>query len=150
MYYILNDTSNWILKAWILNSQSGAVTGISLSFSGWALEKRGPVLVSMFSPVGTVCSIIFSIVTQGDSTVNIGRYFHKIHRFFLLIVYFPNYYSIIHDNYIFALQHSGYVPHVHRALLCALGQRERRWLREWVWCREASLKLIGFQLYKNI
>ncbi|XP_003608703.3 WAT1-related protein At5g47470 isoform X2 [Medicago truncatula] len=51
---------------------SGAVTGISLSFSGWALEKRGPVLVSMFSPVGTVCSIIFSIVTQGDSTVNIG------------------------------------------------------------------------------
>ncbi|XP_004508915.1 WAT1-related protein At5g47470-like [Cicer arietinum] len=51
---------------------SGAVTGICLSFSAWALEKRGPVFVSMFSPVGTVCSVIFSIVTLGDSTVNIG------------------------------------------------------------------------------
>ncbi|XP_058757723.1 WAT1-related protein At5g47470-like [Vicia villosa] len=51
---------------------SGAVTGICLSISAWALEKRGPVLVSMFSPVGTVCSVIFSIVTLGDSTVNIG------------------------------------------------------------------------------
>ncbi|KAK2409804.1 hypothetical protein P8452_71120 [Trifolium repens] len=51
---------------------SGAVNGIGLSFSAWALEKRGPVLVSMFSPVGTVCSVIFSIVTLGDSTVNIG------------------------------------------------------------------------------
>ncbi|CAK8562724.1 unnamed protein product [Lathyrus sativus] len=51
---------------------SGAVTGICLSTSAWALEKRGPVFVSMFSPVGTVCSVIFSIVTAGDSTVNIG------------------------------------------------------------------------------
>ncbi|XP_050871437.1 WAT1-related protein At5g47470 [Lathyrus oleraceus] len=51
---------------------SGAVTGICLSTSAWALEKRGPVLVSMFSPVGTVCSVIFSIVTLQDSTVNIG------------------------------------------------------------------------------
>ena len=51
---------------------SGAVTGICLSFNAWALKKRGPVLVSMFSPVGTVCSVIFSIVTLGDSTLNIG------------------------------------------------------------------------------
>ncbi|KAF1861838.1 hypothetical protein Lal_00026302 [Lupinus albus] len=50
---------------------AGAVSGICLSFNGWALKKRGPVLVSMFSPVGTVCSIIFSFVTLGD-TINFG------------------------------------------------------------------------------
>lgn len=50
---------------------AGAVSGICLSFNGWALEKRGPVLVSMFSPVGTVCSVIFSVVTLGQ-TINVG------------------------------------------------------------------------------
>ncbi|XP_027337645.1 WAT1-related protein At5g47470-like [Abrus precatorius] len=50
---------------------AGSVTGICLSFNGWALEKRGPVLVSMFSPIGTVCSVFFSVVTLGD-TINIG------------------------------------------------------------------------------
>ncbi|XP_061341086.1 WAT1-related protein At5g47470-like [Gastrolobium bilobum] len=52
---------------------AGAVNGICLSFNGWALEKRGPVLVSMFSPVGTVCSVIFSVVTLRD-TINIGSF----------------------------------------------------------------------------
>lgn len=47
--------------------------GLCLSFSGWALKKRGPVMVSMFSPIGTVISVILSIVTLGD-TINIGRY----------------------------------------------------------------------------
>ncbi|TKY55454.1 WAT1-related protein [Spatholobus suberectus] len=51
----------------------GALSGICLSFNGWALEKRGPVLVSMFSPVGTVCSVIFSVVTLGE-TINIGSF----------------------------------------------------------------------------
>ncbi|KAI5439709.1 hypothetical protein KIW84_025180 [Lathyrus oleraceus] len=50
---------------------AGGVSGISLSFNGWALKKRGPVFVSMFSPIGTVCSVIFSVFTVGD-TVNIG------------------------------------------------------------------------------
>uniref|UniRef100_A0A0R0JYJ4 WAT1-related protein n=1 Tax=Glycine max TaxID=3847 RepID=A0A0R0JYJ4_SOYBN len=57
---------------------AGAVNGICLSVNGWALEKRGPVLISMFSPIGTVCSVIFSVVTLGQ-TINIGRYFHNIY-----------------------------------------------------------------------
>ncbi|KAI4327129.1 hypothetical protein L6164_019628 [Bauhinia variegata] len=66
--------------AWILVSfgdllaysvLAGAVSGLCLSFNGWALKKRGPVLVSVFSPVSTVCSVIFSAVTLGD-TFNIG------------------------------------------------------------------------------
>ena len=68
---------NWVLSARILNSQSGAVNGICLSFNGWALEKRGPVLVSMFSPICTVCSVIFSVFTLGEN-INIGRYLDKI------------------------------------------------------------------------
>ncbi|KAH1267411.1 hypothetical protein AAZX31_01G195100 [Glycine max] len=50
---------------------AGAVSGICLSFNGWALKKKGPVFVSMFSPIGTVCSVIFSVVTLED-TINIG------------------------------------------------------------------------------
>ncbi|KAK2372304.1 Nodulin MtN21 /EamA transporter family protein [Trifolium repens] len=50
---------------------AGGVSGISLSFNGWALKKRGPVFVSMFSPIGTVCSVIFSLFTLGN-TINIG------------------------------------------------------------------------------
>jgi len=60
-----------------LNAQAGAVSGICLSFNGWALKKKGPVFVSMFSPIGTVCSVIFSVVTLED-TINIGRYIVKI------------------------------------------------------------------------
>ncbi|XP_022639148.1 WAT1-related protein At5g47470 isoform X2 [Vigna radiata var. radiata] len=50
---------------------AGVVSGICLTVNCWALEKRGPVLVSMFSPIGTVCSVIFSVVTLGHTT-NIG------------------------------------------------------------------------------
>ncbi|OIV89303.1 hypothetical protein TanjilG_23717 [Lupinus angustifolius] len=52
---------------------TGTVNGICLSFHAWALKKRGPVLVSMFSPISTVCSVIFSYVTLGD-TINIGSF----------------------------------------------------------------------------
>ncbi|KAL2321566.1 hypothetical protein Fmac_025945 [Flemingia macrophylla] len=50
---------------------AGTVSGICLSFNCWALAKRGPVLVSMFSPISTVCSVIFSVVTLGE-TISIG------------------------------------------------------------------------------
>jgi len=50
---------------------AGAVSGSCLSFNNWAMKKRGPVLVSTFSPVSTVCTIIFSVATLGE-TVNIG------------------------------------------------------------------------------
>ncbi|KAJ7944741.1 WAT1-related protein [Quillaja saponaria] len=49
----------------------GMVSGACVSFNGWAIKKRGPVFVSMFSPIGTVCSVILSVITLGD-TVNIG------------------------------------------------------------------------------
>ncbi|XP_052210883.1 WAT1-related protein At5g47470-like [Diospyros lotus] len=45
----------------------GIVGGGCASFNAWALKKRGPVLVSMFMPIGTVISVIFSISTLGDN-----------------------------------------------------------------------------------
>nr|XP_025701711.1 WAT1-related protein At5g47470 isoform X1 [Arachis hypogaea] len=51
----------------------GAVNGVCISFSSWAIKKKGPVLVSMFSPIGTVCSAIFSVVTIGV-TISVGSY----------------------------------------------------------------------------
>lgn len=65
----------------ILNAQAGGVSGMSLSFNGWALKKRGPVFVSMFSPIGTVCSVLFSVFTLGD-TINIGRFLVKIPSYY--------------------------------------------------------------------
>lgn len=45
----------------------GTVTGGCFSFNGWAMKKRGPVLVAMFSPVATVLSVIMSFLTTGES-----------------------------------------------------------------------------------
>ncbi|XP_043709912.1 WAT1-related protein At5g47470-like [Telopea speciosissima] len=49
----------------------GIVGGASTSFSTWAMKKRGPVFVSMFSPIGTVFSVIIAWLTIGDS-ITIG------------------------------------------------------------------------------
>ncbi|KAL4324389.1 hypothetical protein GQ457_11G022620 [Hibiscus cannabinus] len=49
----------------------GAVGGACVSFNGWAMKKRGPVLVSMFGPIGTVISVVLSFITLGD-TVSFG------------------------------------------------------------------------------
>ncbi|CAK7356369.1 unnamed protein product [Dovyalis caffra] len=51
----------------------GAVGGVCVSFNGWAMKKRGPVLVSVFNPIGTVISVVFSVITLGDR-INLGRY----------------------------------------------------------------------------
>lgn len=49
----------------------GAVSGACVSFNGWAIKRRGPVLVSMFSPIGTVVSVVLSALTLGEA-INIG------------------------------------------------------------------------------
>ena len=49
------------------------MNGLCVSFNGWAMKKKGPVLVSMFNPMGTVISVILSVLTLGES-ISIGRY----------------------------------------------------------------------------
>ncbi|KAG6792150.1 hypothetical protein POTOM_001293 [Populus tomentosa] len=49
----------------------GAIGGVCVSFNGWAMKKRGPVLVSVFSPIATVISVVFSVVAVGDR-INLG------------------------------------------------------------------------------
>ncbi|KAK4769698.1 hypothetical protein SAY87_030230 [Trapa incisa] len=49
----------------------GVIGGACVSFSAWAIKKRGPVVVSMFNPIGTVCSVILSFVTMGE-TISLG------------------------------------------------------------------------------
>lgn len=48
------------------------MSGACVSFNGWAMKKRGPVLVSMFSPFATVISVAFSVFALGES-VSLGR-----------------------------------------------------------------------------
>ncbi|XP_021901893.1 WAT1-related protein At5g47470-like [Carica papaya] len=49
----------------------GSVSGACVSFNGWAMKKKGPVLVSMFNPIGTIVSVIISVVTLGE-IINLG------------------------------------------------------------------------------
>ncbi|XP_039050662.1 WAT1-related protein At5g47470-like [Hibiscus syriacus] len=48
----------------------GAMGRACLSFNGWEIKKRGPVLVSMFSPIGTVIAVL-SVITLGG-TISLG------------------------------------------------------------------------------
>ncbi|XP_077235429.1 nodulin MtN21 /EamA-like transporter family protein [Tasmannia lanceolata] len=50
----------------------GTVGGLCTAFQMWSVKKRGPVLVSMFSPIGTVTSAILSAFTLGEA-FTIGR-----------------------------------------------------------------------------
>ncbi|KAL3497495.1 hypothetical protein ACH5RR_040227 [Cinchona calisaya] len=50
---------------------AGSVGGGCVSFNIWAMKKRGPVLASIFSPIGTVISGILSVITLGSS-ITIG------------------------------------------------------------------------------
>nr|XP_018631792.2 WAT1-related protein At5g47470-like [Nicotiana tomentosiformis] len=51
---------------------AGIVSGACISFNNWAMKKRGPVLVSVFSPIGTVLAVVLSTITLRDS-ITIGR-----------------------------------------------------------------------------
>ncbi|KAG9141140.1 hypothetical protein Leryth_001648 [Lithospermum erythrorhizon] len=50
---------------------SGIIGGGCVSLTTWAMKKRGPVLVSMFSPIATVISVILSSITLGQ-TMSLG------------------------------------------------------------------------------
>ncbi|CAN6476887.1 unnamed protein product [Victoria cruziana] len=50
-----------------LTMAGGLMNGICLSIQAWSVKKRGPVMASMFSPIGTVCSAVLSSVVLGDS-----------------------------------------------------------------------------------
>ncbi|KAL4565650.1 hypothetical protein LXL04_029753 [Taraxacum kok-saghyz] len=39
---------------------AGTVSGFCVSFNGYAMKKRGPVLVSMFNPIGAVITVVIS------------------------------------------------------------------------------------------
>ncbi|KAK4794602.1 hypothetical protein SAY86_012596 [Trapa natans] len=50
---------------------AGLISGSCVSFNGWAMKKKGPVLVSMFSPISTVCTVVLSVFTLGE-TIKLG------------------------------------------------------------------------------
>ncbi|KAJ3672645.1 hypothetical protein LUZ60_007366 [Juncus effusus] len=44
----------------------GVVVGACIAFQAWCVSKKGPVLVSIFSPIQTVCSTILSAILYGQ------------------------------------------------------------------------------------
>ncbi|CAI9095792.1 OLC1v1031807C1 [Oldenlandia corymbosa var. corymbosa] len=46
---------------------AGCISGVCISFNTWAMKKRGPVLVSIFNPIGTVIALILSVITLEKS-----------------------------------------------------------------------------------
>ncbi|KXG36234.1 WAT1-related protein At5g47470 [Sorghum bicolor] len=45
----------------------GVVSSACIMFQTWALEKKGPVMVSMFNPMQTVGTVIFSVLFLGSA-----------------------------------------------------------------------------------
>jgi drug/metabolite transporter (DMT)-like permease len=54
------------------------VSSACIMFQTWALEKKGPVMVSMFSPTQTVGSAIFSALFLGR-VLHPGRYYYSLY-----------------------------------------------------------------------
>lgn len=66
--------TSWILdRAGILTVVAAGIIFNAMAFplQLWCLQKRGPVFVTMFSPVSTVCSAILSSILLGD-TLRLG------------------------------------------------------------------------------
>jgi len=53
--------------------QGGVMSSACIMFQTWALEKKGPVMVSMFNPMQTVGTAIFSVLFLGGA-MQLGRY----------------------------------------------------------------------------
>lgn len=49
------------------------MSSVCIMFQTWALEKKGPVMVSMFNPMQTVGTAIFSVLFLGGA-MHLGRY----------------------------------------------------------------------------
>ncbi|XP_039134464.1 WAT1-related protein At5g47470-like [Dioscorea cayenensis subsp. rotundata] len=64
----------------------GAVTGVCVTFQTWCVKQKGPVLVSMFSPIQTVFSAVFAalilrqLISIG-STTGIALMFAGLYMF---------------------------------------------------------------------
>lgn len=50
------------------------MSGGGLSFNAWVMKRKGPVIVSLFSPIATVVCVVVSAFTMEES-LNLGRYF---------------------------------------------------------------------------
>ncbi|KAL3743287.1 hypothetical protein ACJRO7_018570 [Eucalyptus globulus] len=53
-----------------LSFLGGGMIGSCVGFTAWAIKKRGAVLPSMFCPIATVCTIVYSAIRLGD-TINV-------------------------------------------------------------------------------
>lgn len=50
------------------------MNGGGICFSAWVIKRKGPVIVSLFSPIATVVCVLVSAFTMKES-FNLGRYF---------------------------------------------------------------------------
>uniref|UniRef100_A0A0D3GR16 WAT1-related protein n=1 Tax=Oryza barthii TaxID=65489 RepID=A0A0D3GR16_9ORYZ len=62
------------IDGWIMEAYGGLVSSVCVMFQTWALEKKGPVVVSLFSPTQTVGSAIFSAFMLGMVFLFSGLY----------------------------------------------------------------------------
>jgi drug/metabolite transporter (DMT)-like permease len=62
------------LVAWIV-VLGGGVVGASTAFQAWCLGRKGPLFVSVFGPVQTVCTAILSAALLRQ-VLSLGRYYY--------------------------------------------------------------------------
>jgi hypothetical protein len=54
-----------VMKDWFAIEQGGELGGACIVFQTWCLGKKGPLFVSVFGPVQTVCAAILSAAVLG-------------------------------------------------------------------------------------
>lgn len=50
------------------------MSGGGICFNAWVIKRKGPVIVSLFSPIATVVCVLVSAFSMKES-FNLGRYF---------------------------------------------------------------------------
>lgn len=60
------------------------MSGGGLSFNAWVIKRKGPVIVSLFSPIATVVCVVVSAFTMEES-FNLGRYIFAAFRIHCMI-----------------------------------------------------------------
>lgn len=70
------------------------MSGGGLSFNAWVIKRKGPVVVSLFSPIATVVCVVVSAFTMEES-FNLGRYIYFNFPFFRVRSFRQNEKSLI-------------------------------------------------------
>ena len=72
-YESIRNSTNWVLETshffierWLTSIQAISGSVIRNSVLAWCLQKKGPVYVALFKPLGTAIAVVMAIIFLGE------------------------------------------------------------------------------------